>query len=460
MNYDLIVIGGGSGGVRAGRMDAAMNAKVLLIESKDMGGTCVNVGCVPKKLFSYAAHVHDEVEDAKGFGYEGTLPAFDWPTLRENKNKEISRLNGIYDRILENAGVEVVRGFGQLKDKNTVVVKLNEGGEETYTGKHILVCTGGKPFVPEGIEGIEHAIVSDAAFHLDTWPKKAIVVGGGYIAVEFAGIFNGTGCDTTLVHRGDGVLRGFDGDVRAHLAEEMQKKGMALKLSTEVTKIELVGEQKRVTMSDGSESLVDLVLFATGRVPLTEHLYQDGFSLKQNKKGAIVVDENYLTSEDNIYAIGDVIDRVNLTPVALAQGMVIAHRLYGDGRKDLAYDNIATAVFSSPEIGTVGMSEEQAREKFDRVAVYKSTFTPLKNTLSPRKEKTLMKLVVDADSDRVLGCHMVGPAGAEITQGLSIALNMGATKAQFDVTIGIHPTAAEEFVTMRTPHAIYDKNEK
>jgi glutathione reductase (NADPH) len=447
--FDLIVIGGGSGGVRAARIAASLGAKVALIEEKQMGGTCVNVGCVPKKLFWYAAHFHEELIDAASFGWRTTEPVFDWPTLRANKDKEIERLNGIYERIMETHDVELVRGRGRVTGPNEVTV-----GDRVLEGKHILVATGGRPYVPAEIPGVGHAIVSDQVFHLEKWPERVVIVGGGYIATEFAGIFHGTGCEVHQLVRGPEILRGFDDDVRTLLCDEMRNRGIDVRHSCEVAEIRDEDHgQYTVCTVDGAEIPCDLVLIATGRVPLTRGLFADGVDVKMNAKGAIEVNERFQTSVPSIYAVGDVIDQVNLTPVALGQGMWLAKHLFGGESAPADFTNVATAVFSDPNVGTVGLTETEARERLKKIVVYRSIFTPMKNTISDRKERTLMKLIVDGETDKVVGCHMVGPHAGEIIQGIAIALKCGATKAQFDATIGIHPTAAEEFVTMRTPHA-------
>lgn len=444
-DYDLFVIGGGSGGVRAGRMAASFGARVAVAEERYMGGTCVNVGCVPKKLFSYAAHFAEDFEDAAGFGWTVGARTFDWRTLIENKNTEIERLNGIYDRLLANAGATVIRGHAELLDPHTVQV-----GEDRFTAERILVATGGWPFVPE-FPGSEHAITSNEAFFLDSLPERVVVVGGGYIAVEFAGIFNGLGCQTTQLYRGPLFLRGFDYDMREFLAGEMRKKGVDVRFDADVAEIHARDGAYEVTLEDGAVIECDLVMYATGRRPLTDKVGLETCGVELNRGGAIVVDENYRTNVDSIYAIGDVTDRVNLTPVALAEGMALAWHLYRDTGKPVDYEYIPSAVFSQPNLATVGYIESEAREKFGDVTIYKSSFTPLKHTLSGSEEKTLMKLIVEDATDRVVGAHMVGPDAGETIQGLAVALKAGATKATFDRTIGIHPTSAEEWVTMREP---------
>ena len=444
-DFDLYVIGAGSGGVRAARISASYGAKVGIAEDRYLGGTCVNVGCVPKKLLVYASHFAEEFEDAAGFGWTVGERKFHWPTLIANKNKEIERLNGIYGRLLANAGVELHKGRATVVDAHTISVNGH-----TYTAKYILVATGGWPVVPD-IPGKEHAITSNEAFFLDDLPERAIVVGGGYIAVEFAGIFNGLGARTTQLYRGPMFLRGFDDDCRTFLAEEVRKKGVDLRLNNDIAKIERHDGALRATLQDGSHLDCDLVMYATGRKPLSDQVGLDTCNVRLNDKGAICVDENYRTNVESIYAIGDVTDRVNLTPVALAEGMALVWHLYQDTEKPVSYEYIPSAVFSQPNLGTVGYTETEARSKFDDVEIYRSTFTPLKHTLSGSDEKTLMKLIVDKHTDRVVGAHMVGPDAGETIQGLAVAIKAGATKTLFDSTIGIHPTSAEEWVTMREP---------
>ena len=444
-DYDLFVIGAGSGGVRASRIAASLGARVAVAEDRYLGGTCVNVGCIPKKLLAYAAHFHDDFEDAESFGWSLGERRFDWSTLIANKDREIKRLNGIYERILTNAGVEIIHGRATIEDANTILVNGRK-----LSCERILVATGGWPSVPD-ILGKELAITSNEAFYLERRPEKALVVGGGYIAVEFAGIFNGLGVETTQIYRGPLFLRGFDGDVRRHLAQEMDRKGVKLRFDTNVTALARDGDGIVATLDNGEEVHADLAMYATGRVPMTGNLGLEQVGVALNDKGAIIVDDGFGTSVPSIYAIGDVIDRVQLTPVALAEGMALARALFGGGDIAMDYETIPTAVFSQPTIGTVGLSEEDARAKYGTVDIYRSRFRQLKHTLTPRQEQTMMKLVVDRDSDRVLGAHMVGPEAGEIVQGLGIALKLGAKKADFDRTIGIHPTAAEEFVTMREP---------
>jgi len=406
----------------------------------------VNVGCVPKKLFVYASHYAEDFENARGFGWTSGEAQFDWPTLRDNKTKEIERLNGIYNNLLVNSGCELINGRATLVDAHTVAV-----GDKTYTAERILVAVGGWPNVPE-FPGSEHVISSNEVFYLDEFPKRAIVVGGGYIAVEFAGIFAGLGAKTDLIYRGEMFLRGFDNEVREFTAEEVAKKDINLRFNTNITAIEKQANGSLLaTLTDGSTVEADAIMYATGRNPKVTGLGLETLGIEQGKNGAIVVNDQFQTNVPSVYAIGDVIDRVQLTPVALAEGMALVRNLYGGQDQKVDYDLIATAVFCQPNIGTVGLTEEQAREQYENVDVYKSNFRAMKHTLSGSDEKTFMKMLVDRDSDKVLGVHMVGPDAGEIIQGIAIALKAGATKAVFDSTIGIHPTAAEEFVTMREP---------
>jgi len=449
-DFDLFVIGGGSGGVRAARMAGQRGARVGLAEVADMGGTCVNVGCIPKKLYSYAAHFADFFEESHGFGWEGTAPTFNWETLKINRAKEIKRLNGVYDNLLDGAGVKVIKGWARLIDPHTVEV-----GDKQYTAKNILISTGGTALVP-AVEGHEHVVTSDNMFDLSPFPKRLLVVGGGYIACEFASIFNGLGSLVTQVHRGDKVLTGFDEDVRSFIAAEMTKTGVNFKFKTEVESITKTALGLHVKVKGDGESLtVDTVLYATGRIANASGLSLSAVGVEVNAAGAIKVNSQYQTSVPHIYALGDVTARVQLTPVALGEAMVVVDQLFGPAAgkapRSISYDFIPTAVFTHPNIGTVGYSESQARDKFDKVTVYRSDFKALKHTLSGSTERTLMKLLVDDATDRVVGLHMVGPDAGEVVQGFAVAMKAGATKAVFDSTIGIHPTMAEEFVTMREP---------
>lgn len=446
-DYDLFVIGAGSGGVRAARMAAGLGARVAVAEDRYMGGTCVNVGCVPKKMLVYSSHFREEFEDAAGFGWNVSPDSFDWNRLIANKNKEISRLNGIYERLLTNAGATIFNARATLVDPHTVAVNGNN-----VTAERILVAVGGWPFVPD-VPGKEHAITSNEAFFLPELPQRVLVVGGGYIAVEFAGIFNGLGSKTTLAYRGPLFLRGFDDDAREFLAVEIPKKGVDVRFGTDVAAIVKSNDGLTVTFNDETTLECDVVMYATGRRPLTENLGLEACGVALRDTGAIIVNERYATNVDSIYAIGDVTDRINLTPVALAEGMSLAWDLYSKDDKPVDYEFIPSAVFCQPNLASVGYTEADAREKFGDVTIYKSSFTALKHTISGSDEKTLMKLIVDDASDRVVGVHMVGPDAGETIQGIAIALKAGATKAVFDRTIGIHPTAAEEFVTMREPAA-------
>ncbi|MBX3707394.1 MAG: glutathione-disulfide reductase [Pseudomonadales bacterium] len=447
-DYDLFVIGAGSGGVRASRMSASYGARVAVAESTYLGGTCVNVGCVPKKLFVYGSHFAEEFEDARGFGWNTERPGFDWPRLRDNKTREIERLNGIYENLLTGAGVHIKRGRAELVDAERVRVD-----DQVFTTRNILIATGSWPMVPD-IPGRELAITSNEAFYLERFPERVVIVGGGYIAVEFAGIFAGLGARTTLVYRGPLFLRGFDDEVRAFVAQELRKKHIDLRFSTEVDAIETHDGARRVRLGDGEHVDTDLVLYATGRLPNTAGLGLEQAGVALNARGGVVVDDFYRSSVPNIHAIGDVIDRHQLTPVAIAEGMCIANNLFTDNPpRKVDYGLIPTAVFCQPNIGTVGLTEAEARARFGDVDVYATEFRPMKHTLSGRDERTFMKLLVNPADQKVVGAHMVGPEAGEIIQGIGVALTAGATKADFDRTIGIHPTAAEEFVTMRQPRA-------
>lgn len=444
-DFDLITIGGGSGGVRASRFAANLGAKVAVVEGAQMGGTCVNVGCIPKKLMSVAAHYHEDFEDAAGFGWHlKDKPDFDWPTLIARKDTEIARLNRVYENVLATAGVTTLRGWARLVDAHTVEVNGTH-----YSSRYIVLATGGQPMRPD-LSGAELAISSDEFFHLSAQPQRALVYGGGYIAVEMASIFNGLGTATSLVYRGERLVKDFDADLGLHLAQEMEKKGVQITLRTVIEKIEKTATGLRVHLSDGRVQDTDCVLMATGRKPRVQGLGLEALGIAQKANGAVVVNEALCSSVPSVYAIGDVIDRMALTPVATSEGMVVAEALFGTPGRSTRYDLVPTAVFSHPNVATVGLSEVHARDKVGPVRIFRSIFTPLRHTLSGRPEKTLMKLVVDPTTDRVLGVHMVGPDAGEIMQGFAVALVCGATKAQFDATIGIHPTLAEEFVTLRT----------
>ena len=444
-DFDLFVIGAGSGGVRAARFAAGFGARVAVAESRYLGGTCVNVGCVPKKLLVYGAHFEEELRQAKGYGWTSGEPAFDWSTLIANKNREIERLNGIYRKLLVDSGVKLLEGHARLVGGQHVEVDGRR-----YSARHILIATGGWPQKPD-IPGAEHAITSNEAFYLEQLPQRVLVVGGGYIAVEFASIFHGLGAKTSLLYRRDLFLRGFDESLRVHLRDEMEKKGVDLQFNSDIRRIDKQADATlKATLADGRVLETDCVFYATGRRPMLDNLGLENTRIEQDDRGFIRVDNLYRTTDPYVLAIGDVIGRVQLTPVALAEGMAVARRLFRpEEYRPLSYELIPTAVFSLPNIGTVGLSEQQAREKH-RVKVFESRFRPMKLSLTESQERTLMKLVVDADSDRVLGCHMIGPEAGEIIQGLAVAMKAGATKRDFDDTLGIHPTAAEEFVTMRT----------
>ncbi|WP_278399725.1 glutathione-disulfide reductase [Stutzerimonas kunmingensis] len=449
-DFDLFVIGAGSGGVRAARFAAGFGAKVAVAESRYLGGTCVNVGCVPKKLLVYGAHYAEDIGQAQGYGWTIDGATFDWNTLIANKDREIQRLNGIYRSILVDSGVTLLQAHARLVDAHTVEV---EGKQ--YTAEHILIATGGWPHVP-AIPGREHAITSNEAFYLESLPRRVLVVGGGYIAVEFASIFHGCGADTKLLYRGELFLRGFDGSLRDHLKDEMIKKGVDLQFNADIVHIDKQADGSLLaTLEDGRTLEADCIFYATGRRPMLDNLGLEKAGVALDARGFIAVDDEYRTSVSSILAIGDVIGRVQLTPVALAEGMAVARRLFKPEQyRKVDYTTIPTAVFSLPNMATVGLTEEEAREQGYKVTIFESRFRPMKLTMTDSLERSLMKLVVDAETDRVLGCHMAGPDAGEIMQGLGVALKAGATKQVFDDTLGIHPTAAEEFVTMRTPAAI------
>jgi len=444
-DYDLFVIGAGSGGVRAGRLAAALGNKVAVAEEYRVGGTCVIRGCVPKKLFVYASQFAEEVEDAAGYGWQVEEPVFDWPTLIANKDREIARLNAAYIRNLAAAGAEIVQSRAILVDPHTVYLAADR---RHVTAERILIATGATPFKPD-LPGIEHAITSNEAFHLPRLPKRILVVGGGYIAVEFAGIFNGLGVETHIAYRGNPLLRGFDEDIRFLLTDEIAKKGIHVHTGCDVAAIHRSAGGCRVEMTDGSQLEVDLVMYATGRKPNTKGLGAERIGLELTEHGAVVVDAHSRTNIDNIYAVGDVTDRVALTPVAIREAVAFVETVYKDNPTAVDHSLFPSAVFSQPEIGTVGLTEAEARARHGEVDIYKAQFRPMKHTLSGRNEQMLMKLIVDPESDRVLGCHVLGPHSGELIQAVGIAVTLGATKAQFDATVAVHPTAAEELVTMR-----------
>ena len=443
-DFDLFTIGAGSGGVRASRMSASFGARVAIAEERYLGGTCVNVGCIPKKLLVYASHYGDDFDDLAGYGWTIGERRFDWAKLIANKNREIARLNGVYRKLLGDAGVKLFEDHAEIVDPHTVAI----GGKQ-ITAEYILVAVGSWPTVP-AIPGSEYAITSNEAFYLPDLPEKALVVGGGYIGVEFAGIFHGLGAQTTQLYRGELFLRGFDDDIRSTLGDEMRKRGIDLRFNADITKIEKNGKILKAHLTDGSSIEAQQILYATGRGSKTPDLGLASAGVKLKDNGAVIVGEYSQSTVDSIYAIGDCTDRMMLTPVAIAEGMALANTLFNGRPMKPNYLNVPTAVFSTPNCGTVGLTETQARSRNLSIDIYRTSFKPLKHTLTGRDERTMMKLIVERASDKVIGCHMVGPEAGEIIQGLAVALNCGATKAQFDATIGIHPTAAEEFVTMRS----------
>ena len=429
--------------MRASRVSASYGARVGIAEPGRFGGTCVNVGCIPKKLFSYAAHFREDFELARAYGWTVGEARFDWPTLLANKDREIARLNGVYERVLVNAGVEIHRARATVIGPNEVDV---DG--KRRSAKHILVATGSWPQLP-AIPGIEHAITSNEAFHLERLPRRAVVVGGGYIALEFASIFHGLGVDTTLAYRGRRLLRGFDAELGTRIAEEMSAKGVAIRFGCEPAALRKQSGEIEVEFTDGSIQRTDLVMFATGRRPNTAKLGLESAGVELAADGAVIVNKYSASSVPSIHAVGDVTNRINLTPVATAEAMWLARTLFRGEPTPVDHENVPTAVFANPNLATVGLSEEKARERFGAVDVYKTSFRALKLTMSEQQERTFMKLVVDRASQRVVGAHMIGADAGEIIQGIAIAVKLGATKEEFDATIGIHPTAAEEFVTMR-----------
>jgi glutathione reductase (NADPH) len=449
-DVDLFVIGGGSGGVRAARIAAGHGARVMVAEEYRMGGTCVIRGCVPKKLFVLGSHVRHEIADAAGFGWTIPTASFDWPTLIANKDKEIARLEAAYTTNVEKSGARIVKTRAVLEDAH----RLRLATGEAVSAKYVLIATGGAPNHGPAIPGIEHVISSNEAFHLKKLPRRILIQGGGYIALEFACIFAGYGSDVTVVYRGDNILRGFDNDVRTHLRSEMEKEGITILTGCTVTSVDKHGEEFTSHLSNGSSIASDQVMFAIGRHPNVKGLGLEKAGVALNPaNGGIMVDHFSKTSVDNIYAIGDVTHRLNLTPVAIREGHAFADTVFGKRTVQVDHADTATAVFSQPEVGTVGLTEEEARARFSHVDIYKATFRPIKATMSGRDTRVLMKLVVDGLSDRVVGCHIVGDTAAEIIQAVAIAVKMKATKADFDATMALHPTAAEELVTMRTPTA-------
>jgi glutathione reductase (NADPH) len=442
-DYDLFVIGAGSGGVRACRIAASLGARVAVAEERYFGGTCVNVGCVPKKLYSYAAHYFDDFEDSKGFGWDFDNLRFDWSALKANKDTEINRLNGLYKSMLDSNQVDIFETRARISGPNEIEV---DG--KTISAKHILIAAGGWPWTPE-FPGSELTVSSNDVFDMDQLPKEIAVMGGGYIAVEFASIFSRLGCKTSLIYRGEHLLRGFDKDVRQFITAEIGNH-VDLYLEEDIEAIAKQSNKLEVSFKSGSKLSCEMVLAATGRAPLTDDLGLETVAVQLAKNGAIKVDEHFQTAQPSIYAVGDVIDRIALTPVALAEGQIVARALFANDEKAMDYRNIATAVFCHPNIGTVGLSEQEALDDGLEVDIYESVFRPMRHTLSGRDEKSMIKLIVDRQSDRVIGIHLVAADAGEIVQGLSVAINCGATKADFDRTIGIHPTLAEELVTMRT----------
>jgi glutathione reductase (NADPH) len=451
-DVDLFVIGGGSGGVRAARIAAGYGARVMIAEEYRMGGTCVIRGCVPKKLFVLGSHVHHEIADAAGFGWSIPSATFDWPTLIANKDKEIARLEGIYTTNVEKSGARVVKTRAVLEDAHRL--RLTNG--EVVKAKYVLIATGSAPNHGAAIPGIEHVISSNEVFNLPELPKRIVIQGGGYIALEFAGIFAGFGSDVTVIYRRENILRGFDDDVRTHLRAEMEKAGITILTGCTVDRVDRHGKEFTTHLSNGSSVASDQVMFAIGRHPNVANLGLEkaGVAINPNN-GGIDVDGWSKTSVPNIYAIGDVTHRINLTPVAIREGHAFADTVFGKRPVQVDHTDIPTAVFSQPEIGTVGLTEAEARARFSHVDIYKTDFRPIKSTMSGRDTRILMKLVVDGSTDRVVGCHIVGDSAAEIVQAVGIAVKMKATKADFDATFALHPTAAEELVTMRTPTARY-----
>ncbi len=444
-DFDLFVIGAGSGGVRAARMAAQRGARVAIAEASALGGTCVNLGCIPKKLYSYAAHYAEAFEEARGFGWGIGSSHFDWLKLKHNRAIEITRLNGVYQQLLEQSGVRIMLGKAKLTAPHAVAIN-----GEVFSARYILIATGARSnLVP--VPGHEHMISSDQMFDLEPFPQRLLVIGGGYIASEFASIFNGLGAKVIQAYRGEQILRGFDDDIRYFVSTEMCKTGLDLRVKTEVASIDKTDAGLNVRFKDGTVCVVDTILSATGRIPNIQGLGLEEVGVQCDANGAITVDTQYRTSVPSVFAIGDVIGRIQLTPVALAEAMTLVDQLFGDGTKKMDYALVPTAVFTHPNVAAVGMSEEQARATYEHISVFMSDFKPLRHTLSGSSERVLMKLIVEEQSDRVVGLHMVGPDSGEIVQGFAVAMMAGATKAVFDRTIGIHPTLAEEFVTMRTP---------
>ena len=445
-DFDVFVIGAGSGGVRAARMAAGEGAKVAIADDRALGGTCVNVGCVPKKLYTYASHFSHDFENAKGFGWKLGSATFDWPKLVNNKKTEISRLNDIYANLLNNSGAHIIRGYAYLKDPHTVTVNGTD-----YTAKRIIIATGGTPNIPN-VDYADLLISSDEIFDLPKFPQRLLVVGAGYIALEFACIFQGLGSQVQVSYRGDLIMRSFDDDVRRFLDQEMRKQGIDIHYQSQVSNVVRQPDQSLlVTFLDGNQTEVDQVLMAIGRKPRLTGIGLEKLGIKTTAQGTIAVNQKFQTNVDCVYALGDVTGGIELTPVALAEAMTLVNHWYGDGTKTMEYDLVPTAVFTQPNIGTIGLTEEQALKKHGKITIYRSDFKPMKHTLSGSDERSFMKLIVDAITDRVIGLHIVGEGAGEMLQGFAVAIKAGATKADFDATIGIHPTSAEELVTMRTP---------
>jgi len=452
-DVDLFVIGAGSGGVRAARVAAGYGARVMIAEEYRIGGTCVIRGCVPKKLLVYASRFSDEFEDAAGYGWSLDKPKFDWAALIASKDREIARLEAAYKATLERYNVEIVKSRAALEDEHTI--RLATGAR--ISAETVLIATGARPHHGTPIAGETHVISSNEAFHLKKLPKRILIQGGGYIAVEFAGIFNGLGSQVTLVYRGEKILRGFDDDVREHLTQELGVRGIKILTRKIVKAVEMVDHGFDVSLSDNQQIMVDLAMFATGRRPNVEGLGLENAGVKISERSGIIVDAYSRTSVPNIYAVGDVTDRVNLTPVAIREGHAFADTVFGDKPTEVDHTNVPTAVFSEPEVGVIGLTEARAVEKLGKVDVYKTSFRPLKATLSGRDTRVFMKLVVDGNSDRIVGCHIIGPDAAELIQVVGIAVTMGATKADFDATMAVHPTAAEELVTLREKAITYGR---
>ena len=445
-DFDVFVIGAGSGGVRAARMAAGEGARVAIADDRALGGTCVNVGCVPKKLYTYASHFSHDFENAKGFGWKLGSATFDWPKLVNNKKTEISRLNDIYANLLNNSGAHIIRGYAYLKDPHTVTVNGTD-----YTAKRIIIATGGTPNIPN-VDYADLLISSDEIFDLPKFPQRLLVVGAGYIALEFACIFQGLGSQVQVSYRGDLIMRSFDDDVRRFLDQEMRKQGIDIHYQSQVSNVVRQPDQSLlVTFLDGNQTEVDQVLMAIGRKPRLTGIGLEKLGIKTTAQGTIAVNQKFQTNIDSVYALGDVTGGIELTPVALAEAMTLVNHWYGDGTKTMEYDLVPTAVFTQPNIGTIGLTEEQALKKHGKITIYRSDFKPMKHNLSGSDERSFMKLIVDAITDRVIGLHIVGEGAGEMLQGFAVAMKAGATKADFDATIGIHPTSAEELVTMRTP---------